>query len=442
MARVSAPACPAVILDRHGIRKFINNSAAYRVPARVVGRSARGLSLSEAGLMYRLGAGLLVALLAGPGLAEDKTLAAPSDYKALKKEYDEAREKFTAVQKELLQAYRTARTAEDRTAVLKKLREQRAASPLPAFADRFLAFAEKNPKSPDALEALTQALTLNRARGKGSLREKVIAQMRKHHVKNEKMEGLARRFYRSTDSAVEELLQAVARENPHRKAQARAYRALAKSRAYMAQMAERLHENEKLQASYRQALGKDLVEKLLALDVKKVRKEAEKYAAIVQTKYSDVLPDLSPGHKAPEVVSVDLQGKKVKLSDLKGKVVLLDIWATWCGPCRAMIPHERELTQAMKGKPFVLVSVSVDEEKGTVKEFLAKNPMPWTHWWNGARGGIIDAWEVEGYPTAYVIDAQGVIREMFLGFGPETGKKLDAAVKKAVADAERKTSRK
>jgi len=67
------------------------------------------------------------------------------------------------------------------------------------------------------------------------------------------------------------------------------------------------------------------------------------------------------GKPAPDVEGTDLDGKKVKLSSYKGKVVVLDIWATWCGPCKAMIPHERELVKKLEGKPFVFLSVSADE---------------------------------------------------------------------------------
>jgi hypothetical protein len=57
------------------------------------------------------------------------------------------------------------------------------------------------------------------------------------------------------------------------------------------------------------------------------------------------------------------------------------------------------MVQRLKGKPFALVSVSVDADKKTVTDFLAKQKMPWTHWWNGPEGGLIEAWDVGGFPT-------------------------------------------
>jgi len=135
------------------------------------------------------------------------------------------------------------------------------------------------------------------------------------------------------------------------------------------------------------------------------------------------------------VVSQNLEGKKVKLSDLKGKVVVLDVWATWCPPCRSMIPHTKTLVEKLKDKPFVFVSVSADAEKATLVNFLKSNSMPWTHWWTGM-GGIVEDWEVKAYPTIYVIDAKGVLREKIVGADNAA---VERAVEKLVKEAEDKT---
>ena len=135
-------------------------------------------------------------------------------------------------------------------------------------------------------------------------------------------------------------------------------------------------------------------------------------------------------------VGVDLDGKKVKLSSMKGKVVLLDFWATWCPPCRAMIPHEREMVDKLAKKPFVLLSVSVDEEKSTLTEFFETEKMPWNHWWDGAKGRLARMFKVQGYPTLYLIDAKGIIRNQWVGSpGNEV---LDKAIEGLVAEAEKK----
>ena len=120
-----------------------------------------------------------------------------------------------------------------------------------------------------------------------------------------------------------------------------------------------------------------------------------------------------------------------------GKVVVVDVWATWCGPCKAMIPHERELVKRLKGKPFVLVSISIDAKKEKVKDFLKDNEMPWTHWWNGAKGGVISELGIKFIPTIHVLDAKGIIRAKGV-----RGEAMDKAVDKLLKELEesKKTS--
>ncbi len=119
---------------------------------------------------------------------------------------------------------------------------------------------------------------------------------------------------------------------------------------------------------------------------------------------------LSVGQTAPNAHGTNLNGKMDQLNNYRGKVIVLDIWATWCGPCRAMIPHEREMVKKFKDKPFAIISLSADEDKEDLTSFLKKNSMPWTHWWNGNKSEILKKWNIQFYPTIFVIDAKGVIR--------------------------------
>jgi len=96
-----------------------------------------------------------------------------------------------------------------------------------------------------------------------------------------------------------------------------------------------------------------------------------------------------------------------------------------------MIPHERKMVKKHKDKPFALISVSADEEKGTLKKFLEENDMPWVHWWDGQEGNIVKGWNVQGLPTIYVLDTKGVIRYKFVGAVTD---ELDEAVDKLLAE--------
>jgi thiol-disulfide isomerase/thioredoxin len=155
--------------------------------------------------------------------------------------------------------------------------------------------------------------------------------------------------------------------------------------------------------------------------------EAEEALKVVKT--------LGIGKMAPASESKTLAGKDANLADLKGKVVVLDFWATWCGPCVRMIPHERQLVKKLEGKPFALVSVSADAEMKHLTDFLEKRPMPWTHWFAGPGGDLLKAWNIQTLPTVYVIDAKGVIRGKFVGGGDDVEKEIDALVELALKDA-------
>jgi thiol-disulfide isomerase/thioredoxin len=144
--------------------------------------------------------------------------------------------------------------------------------------------------------------------------------------------------------------------------------------------------------------------------------------------------NLRIGKQAPDIVGEDLSGIKFKLSDYRGKVTLLVFWASWCGPCMAAVPHEKELVDHFKGRPFVLVGVNGDEKLENAKKAGEKHAIPWRSFWNGEKGAggpISQAWNVQGWPTIYVIDAKGMIRQKYLH-----GKRLDDPLEKLVMEAE------
>ena len=146
------------------------------------------------------------------------------------------------------------------------------------------------------------------------------------------------------------------------------------------------------------------------------------------------LQNLAIGKPCPEIELKDLDGKEVKLSDYKGKVVLLDFWATWCGYCVELIPSQRELVKKYGDKSFALIGISADDTPEEVVEFQKETPMPWVHWFNGPEGGVIDGWMIPSFPTLFVIDAKGVIR----GRDIVDEKELDTLIGKLVEEAEAK----
>lgn len=126
---------------------------------------------------------------------------------------------------------------------------------------------------------------------------------------------------------------------------------------------------------------------------------------------------------------VDAKGT-VKLSENRGKVMVVDFWATWCGPCRRSIPHMNDLTKAHGKDGLVVVGIS-DEDPATIKTFAKKTPMQYALATDPERTTNRD-YMVSALPTLFIIDHKGVIREVVIGGGQFDA--VDKAVKKLLAE--------
>ena len=145
---------------------------------------------------------------------------------------------------------------------------------------------------------------------------------------------------------------------------------------------------------------------------------------------SAVQGDLSKFGKAPDFTLKDLEGKDVKLSDLRGKAVLLNFWATWCPPCREEIPALIELHKQYESKGLVVLGVSLDEDGADgVKAFAQKNNMNYPIVMG--TGSVTDDFGgVRAIPTSFVINREGAIIEKIVG--GRSFKQFEEAVKAAL----------
>jgi len=119
-------------------------------------------------------------------------------------------------------------------------------------------------------------------------------------------------------------------------------------------------------------------------------------------------PALSLAKMAPPFEVTTLDGKRFNLDDMQGRVVLIDFWATWCGPCNEELPHLAKLVKQFSEQPLVVISISVDKDEAKWKDFVAKHQMTWVQY-RDADGSISRRFANELIPSYYMIGSDGVM---------------------------------
>jgi thiol-disulfide isomerase/thioredoxin len=150
--------------------------------------------------------------------------------------------------------------------------------------------------------------------------------------------------------------------------------------------------------------------------------------------------DLARSTMAPPFSIVTLDGQHLSLDSLAGKVVLIDFWATWCGPCREALPHIQKIVHKFEGQPLVVLSISLDDKEDKWKDFVAKNQMTWMQYRDGGFGGrVAKQFGVNAIPATFTIDADGVLEDQHVGDADIEGK-LKKLVARAVEVQNRKAA--
>jgi len=139
-------------------------------------------------------------------------------------------------------------------------------------------------------------------------------------------------------------------------------------------------------------------------------------------------PEDFVGKPAPQfTLKNTMTGDTVSLEALRGKVVVLDFWATWCGPCKEAIPHIAEISRIYKDQDFVAISIDLREDEDNVKKFAQGNQMTWIVVID-RDGGVAKKYDVTAIPTLFVVDKSGTVRYAHVGFFPELKNELNRKV--------------
>ena len=117
------------------------------------------------------------------------------------------------------------------------------------------------------------------------------------------------------------------------------------------------------------------------------------------------------GSVAPDISGIEVDGKKMSLSDFKGKVVLVDFWATWCPPCREAMPHLKDLYEDFKGKDFTIIGVSLDQDKDKLNDYVRDKGIRWPQVMpdGGWKSKTMKDYSIRGIPSAFLLDKSGKI---------------------------------
>ena len=139
--------------------------------------------------------------------------------------------------------------------------------------------------------------------------------------------------------------------------------------------------------------------------------------------------NMAVGKQFPDFSEMDLAGKPLSVAGFKGKVLLVDFWATWCGPCIRELPSVKKTYEKHQGKGFDIVGISLDSDKDKLTGFLEKNSMPWRQYFDGQgwKNKLAQQYGINSIPATYLLDATGKVIAKNLR-GPD----LEAAVAKAL----------
>ena len=188
---------------------------------------------------------------------------------------------------------------------------------------------------------------------------------------------------------------------------------------------DKLDQHDKADAAYRQLVEHPkygsrsfakIAKELLALEKEKRTGEipsSDPNRSQVALNPDAIGADALVGKKAVDFHLKDLDGNDLSLEKYRGKVILLDFWAVWCGPCVAEMPNVKRVHEKYKDQNFQIIGISLDKSRENLVAYLEKQGITWPQFFdgNGWRNQVAELYGINSIPRAYLIDGEGVIRK-------------------------------
>ncbi|WP_406698883.1 TlpA disulfide reductase family protein [Singulisphaera sp. Ch08] len=364
----------------------------------------------------------------------------------LEHQFNNLKSEYGAAQQDLRQAMARAGEGDERKAVLKQHQERKK-----ELGTRALKLAQAAPKTPVTIDVLTWIVSLRTP----SLTAEASKILVRDYINSDDI--LKACLYASRSQGpdfalVEGFLREVMVKSQNRRVKGLTTFYLAGFLKDRAEFVRSLKENSKVLEWHRETYGVKEVEQSLARAPNDLAKESEQLFEKIVEDYADLMTqsgdrlgtrakgelfearNLSVGKVAPEIEGQDVDGVRFKLSDYRGRVVLLTFSGTWCGPCRAMYSEERSLVERLKDKPFAVLSFNAEEEAEPLRKAIKSREITWRCWYehgpNGPGSGpVCMRMGINAFPSMFILDRSGVIR-----YKEIHGDKLEEAVNKLLKE--------
>jgi len=209
----------------------------------------------------------------------------------------------------------------------------------------------------------------------------------------------------SSNGFLEEMAKAA--DNPVLRASVRYYRALDLARAVNASALPPEEREARRQRALQMAVGLKAGVEDEAFLGRLANMSTPMTFTETETELVEMIRHATVGGTLPDLAGTRLDGVTASLADYKGRVLLLDFWATWCQPCIAALPDLRGLVASLPADQFTILAISVDTEPELVTDFLEKEAMPWANWHVGMFSDVTRKLDVSSFPTYMLLDPHG-----------------------------------